>query len=213
MRSLLLNAPILPGKLDSWKRWVAGLLGERHDAYRAAIRDAGLVRLRVWHQKAPDGSNTACVLFEGSEPERFLAGISTGSDDFSAWFRAALAESHGIDFTSPPPPPPELAIDEKNAKAESADSAKVYSLSRVRAETPAAWLRVMDELRPLRGEHGQISEEILRAAEDEHEFTVRIGWQSEERARKYYAHPALRAGIERSEGIDGRGLSFLVPAG
>lgn len=112
MRSLLLNAPILPGKLDSWKRFVAGLIGERHDAYRAAIRDAGLERLRVWHRKGPDGLNMACVLFEGPEPERFLAGVGTGSDDFSAWFRAGLAESHGIDLSEPPPPPPELAIDE-----------------------------------------------------------------------------------------------------
>jgi hypothetical protein len=205
MPSLLLNAPILPGKLDSWKRFVAGLLGDRHDAYRAAIRGAGLERLRVWHQPGPDGSNMACALFEGPAPERFLARIGSGSDDFCAWFRASLAESHGIDLSVPPPPPPELAIDEGAAPA------KIYSLSRVRAQAPRAWLQVMAELRPLRVEHGQVSEEILRAAEDEHEFTVRIGWQSEERARRYYAHPDLRAGIERSEGIDGRGLTFLLP--
>jgi hypothetical protein len=207
MPSLLLNAPILPGKLESWKRFASALIGERHDDYRAAIRGAGLDRLRVWHQKGPDGSNMACVLFEGPQPERFLAGIGAGRDEFSAWFRASLTESHGIDMSVPPPPPPELAIDE------GASPARIYSLSRVRAATPRAWLRVMDELRPLRVEHGQLSEEILRAAEDEHEFTVRIGWQSEERARRYYAHPDLLAGIERSGGIDGRGLTFLLPPG
>ena len=205
MSSLLVNAPILPGKLDSWKRFVAGLTGERRDAYRAAIRDTGLERLRVWHNKGPDGSNMACVLFEGPAPERFLARIGTGVDDFSAWFRASLAEAHGLDLSVPPPPPPELAIDERAAPA------KIYSLSRVKAQTPVAWHRVMDELRPLRVEHGQVSEEILRASDDEHEFTVRIGWQSEEQARRYYAHPDLRSGIERSGGIDGRGLTFLLP--
>jgi hypothetical protein len=117
MSSLLVNAPILPGKLDSWKRFVVGLTGERRDAYRAAIRDIGLERLRVWHNKGPDGSNMACVLFEGPAPERFLARIGTGVDDFSAWFRASLAEAHGLDLSVPPPPPPELAIDERAATA------------------------------------------------------------------------------------------------
>lgn len=65
----------------------------------------------------------------------------------------------------------------------------------------------------LRIEHGQVSEEILRAAQDQHEFTVRIGWQRQERARRCYAQPDLRAGIERSGGIDGRGLTFLLPPG
>lgn len=207
MSSLLVNAPILPGKLDAWNRFVAALTGERHDAYRAVIRDSGLERLRVWRNDGPDGSHMACVLFEGPVPERFLGGIATGSDDFSAWFRAALGEAHGLDLSVPPPPPPALCIDER------AGTANIYSLSRIKAQTPVAWRQVMDELRPLRLEHGQVSEEILRAAEDEHEFTVRIGWQDEERARRYYAHPALRAGIERSGGIDGRGLTFLLPPG
>jgi hypothetical protein len=205
MNSMLINVPILPGKLDAWNRVVAALTGERREAYRAAIRDSGLERLRVWHNAGPDGSNTACVLFEGPAPERFLGRVATGSDEFSAWFRAGLGEAHGLDLSVPPPPPPGLRIDERTA------TGTIFSLSRVRAQTPVAWRRVMDELRPLRIEHGQVSEEILRAADDEHEFTVRIGWQSEERARRYYAHPDLRAGIERSGGVDGRGLSFLLP--
>lgn len=207
MKSLLVNAPILPGKLDAWNRFVAALTGERHDAYRAAIRDSGLERLRVWHNAGPDGSNVACVLFEGPAPERFLGAVASGSDEFSAWFRACLGEAHGLDLSVPPPPPPALRIDERPA------TASIYSLSRVRVQTPVTWRQVMDQLRPLRIEHGQVSEEILRAAEDEHELTVRIGWQSEERARRYYAHPDLRAGIERSGGVDGRGLTFLLPPG
>lgn len=113
MNTMLMTAPILPGKLDAWRRFVAALRGERHDAYRAAIRDAGLERLRVWLQGAPDGSVAAVILFEGPAPERFLGGVATGCDAFSAWFRASLAEAHGIDMSAPPPPPPELMIDER----------------------------------------------------------------------------------------------------
>ena len=209
MTAMLMTAPILTGKVDAWRRFVGALLGERHDVYRAAIRAAGLDRLRVWLQNGPDGAAAATILFEGPAPERFLQGVATGADDFSAWFRASLAEAHGIDMSAPPPPPPELAIDERAAGAGA--GAATYSCSKVKVQSYAAWRRVMDELRPLRVEHGQVSEEILRSAEDEHEVTVLLGWQSEERARRYYGHPELRAGVERAGGVDGRGMTFLVP--
>jgi hypothetical protein len=116
MTSLLITTAILPGKLDVWRGFVQTLLGKRHDAYRAAIRDAGLSRLRVWHQRTPDGSDAAVVLFEGPAPQRFLERIATGADDFSAWFRAQLVEAHALDLSRPPPPAPELAIDERGAE-------------------------------------------------------------------------------------------------
>lgn len=204
MDSLLITAPILPGKLDTWQRFVGALLGARQGAYRAAIRETGLTRLRVWHAPGSDGSHSAAVLFEGAAPAQFLQRIASAKDEFSVWFRSALVEAHGLDLSVPPPPPPELTIDER------ASDAVTYSCSRVRIQNPAAWRRVMNELRPLRLEHGQVSEQILQTAEDEHEFTVLIGWQNEERARSYYAHPELRAGVDRAGGVEGRGVAFLV---
>lgn len=205
MTALLMFAPILPGKVDAWRRFVGGLIGERHAGYRAAIRKAGLERLRVWHQKGPGGEDAAVVVFEGAAPERFLQGIGTGEDDFSAWFRESLTEAHGIDMAAPPPPPPELVIDER------APGAATYSCSKVKVQSYASWRRVMDELRPLRIEHGEVSEVILRSAEDDHEITVLLGWQSEDRARQYYSHAELRAGVERAGGVEGRGMTFFVP--
>jgi hypothetical protein len=204
MDSLLITAPILSGKLDTWRRFVAALLGERRSAYRAVMRDTGLTRLRVWHAREPDGSHSAKVLFEGPTPGQFLQRIASAQDDFSTWFRSLLVDAHGLDLSVPPPPPPQLSIDERVSVP------VTYSCSRVRIQSPAAWRRVMDELRPLRVEHGQVSEQILQSAEDEHEFTVLIGWQNEERARSYYAHPELRAGVDRAGGVEGRGLTFLM---
>ena len=80
-------SPILPGKLDVWRGFVSTLLGERHDTYRAAIRDAGLERLRVWHQRLPDGTDATVVLFDGPDRGAFR----------------------------PPPAPRELVIDERAA--------------------------------------------------------------------------------------------------
>ena len=110
MKSLLITVPILPGKVDLWRRLVSASVGERRDAYRRAIREGGLTRLRVWHEHGPDGSDLAVVLYEGATPERFLERVATGSDDFSVWFRSGLVEIHGLDLSRPPPP--DLIVDE-----------------------------------------------------------------------------------------------------
>jgi len=203
MNSLVLTAPILPGKLAFWRRMVDALNGERIETYRETIRQTGLSRLRVWHQHAPDGSDLAVVLYEGATPERFLHHIATSDAEFAVWFRQGLTEAHGLDLSQPPPPAPVLVIDQKA-------TSPVYSSSRVRVQDPIAWRRVMDELRPLRLSHGALSEQILRAKDDDHEYTVLIGWTSEDHARRYYAHAELRAAIERAGGVDGRGLTFLI---
>jgi hypothetical protein len=205
MKSLLITAPILPGKLEVWRGCVREVLGARRAEYQTAIREGGLTRLRVWHQQGPDGADLAVVLYEGPAPEKFLARIATSKDPFSTWFREQLVEAHGLDLSKPPPPPPELEIDEGLTPP------PTYSCSRVTVQHPTAWRKVMGELAPLRLEHGQVSEEILRSVDDEHEFMVLIGWGDEERARQYYAHPELRAGVERAGGVEGVGLKFLTP--
>lgn len=115
MKSLLITAPILPGKLEAWRRTVDLLLNEKIEAYHDAIREGGLSRLRVWHQPIPGGGDLAVVLYEGPAPERFLGRIATSHDEFSVWFKQGLAEAHGLDFSQPMPPPPELVIDERPA--------------------------------------------------------------------------------------------------
>ena len=115
MKSLLITAPILPGKLEVWRNCVNEVLGARRADYQTAIREGGLTRLRVWHQHGPDGTDLAVVLYEGPAPEKFLANVATSNDPFSTWFRARLVEAHGLDLSAPLPPPPELAIDESLA--------------------------------------------------------------------------------------------------
>jgi hypothetical protein len=60
----------------------------------------------------------------------------------------------------PLPPPPELAIDEQLPRA------AVYSFSRVTVEDPGRWQTAMEELEPLRVEHGQVSKQVLQSTAD-----------------------------------------------
>lgn len=56
MNSLIVTAPILAGKLETWNRTVAMTLKERRQEYEDASVKGGVTRLRVWHQQGADGS-------------------------------------------------------------------------------------------------------------------------------------------------------------
>lgn len=170
------------------------------------MRQGGVTHLRVWHQHAADGSDQAIVLYEGPAPELFLQNVATSEEPFWTWLREELVAAHGMDFSAPPPPPPALSIDEQ------LDLAPIYSLSHVAVEDPERWSHTMNALDSLRVEHGQLSKQILRRADDTNQFTVLLGWQSEDQARRYYAHPELRERINLTGGIEGRGLEFFVDA-
>ena len=111
MKSMLVTAPIVPGKLDHWRRFGDACLVERRRAYERALVEGGLTRLRVWHARGWDGSDSAVVLYDGPTPERFLPRMMTAQDDFAVWFREQSAIVHGVDPSAPLPPTPELAID------------------------------------------------------------------------------------------------------
>ena len=63
MNSLLITAPILAGKLDTWNRFISTLLKDRRQDYETAIVEGGVKRLRVWHQRGPEGTDHQnCVM-------------------------------------------------------------------------------------------------------------------------------------------------------
>jgi hypothetical protein len=117
MSSLVITAPILAGKLDTWNRFVSATVKDRRREYETAILEGGLDRIRVWHQHGADGADLAIVLYEGPAPEKFLHRIATSNDDFSIWFREGLAQCHGMDLSAPPPPAPKQVIDVAPARA------------------------------------------------------------------------------------------------
>ena len=116
MSSLVITAPIVAGKLDTWNSFISAMLKERRHDYETAIVEGGITRLRVWHQHGPDGLDMAVVLYEGPAPEKFLQRIATSNDDFSIWFREGLAQCHGMDLSAPPPPAPRQVIDVSPAR-------------------------------------------------------------------------------------------------
>ncbi|MFQ5947375.1 MAG: hypothetical protein ACE5KX_00760 [Acidimicrobiia bacterium] len=105
-------APILPGKLDTWKKWAEELKGPRSEEFRDHNSRLGLTRHRAWLQETPDGGHLVIVVHDGPGADEFVAKLGQSDHPFDVWFRERVEEAHGLDLSEPPEgPPAELWID------------------------------------------------------------------------------------------------------
>jgi hypothetical protein len=103
MTEIVFAIPVMRGKEDVDRETRAEMAGARRDEYEVALKEAGITRQAVWHQRMPDGGTLAIVYIEASDPdahERF-----TSSDaEISRWFVERMQEVHGRDVSQPPLP-------------------------------------------------------------------------------------------------------------
>jgi hypothetical protein len=110
MAMLAIAIPILPGKTDAWRSFIAELNGPRKDEFDASRRRLG-VRERTFFEQTPMG-DLVLVTLEGDDPAGAFAAFGQGSDDFTTWFKQQVQAVHGVDLGAPPPGPlPELVAD------------------------------------------------------------------------------------------------------
>jgi hypothetical protein len=103
--------PVLPGKEDAARAWIAQLAGARKDGFDALQERSGIARETLTLQETPAGA-FLLFWFDG-DVERAFASVITGDDDFTAWHRAQLRDVTGIDLAagSDGTPPPETLLD------------------------------------------------------------------------------------------------------
>ena len=95
--------PILPGKLDAWRRFIAALQGSRQEEYTTSRR-LGITTERAYYQPTPHG-DLAVVYVEADDVARVVQGLATSQAPFDVWFRAQVLDVHGWDMTQPLPGP------------------------------------------------------------------------------------------------------------
>ena len=104
-------APIVEGKLETWKAWCRELIGSRKDAIADFNRRYGLTRHASWLTETPGGP-AVIALHEGPGNDEFMPKLAASQNEFDVLFRAHILEVHGLDITQPPPGPmPELYFD------------------------------------------------------------------------------------------------------
>jgi hypothetical protein len=106
----LILAPIVDGKLDTWKQWATDLENGRAEEFDDFNSRYGLTRHSAWLAETPTGPIVA-VLHEGPGADKFMSELATSDHDFDVWFKQRVSEIHKIDFSEPlPGTPPQLLI-------------------------------------------------------------------------------------------------------
>jgi hypothetical protein len=102
--------PILPGKEEAARAWVAEIAGPRKEGWDAMQHRGDLTRETFTLLTTPMGS-FMLVWVEG-DIEKAMKDVATGQDEFTTWHRAQLKEITGVDLTQPSDAsPPELLLD------------------------------------------------------------------------------------------------------
>ena len=104
-------APIVEGKLDAWKAWIAEMEGSAKTELTEFNRRYGLTRHAAWLAETPAGPMVV-ALHQGPGSDDLMTKLGPSQHEFDVWFKEKIKEVHGLDFTQPPPGPmPEIYLD------------------------------------------------------------------------------------------------------
>ena len=95
----VLAVPILPGKVEAWRRLCQEIEGRRHEQYEDSRQGLGVAREAVWLVRTPR-SDFAIVYLDAEEPEHLLSRLSVSDHPFDRWFKEQLHEICGLDLTA-----------------------------------------------------------------------------------------------------------------
>jgi hypothetical protein len=110
-------APILPGKTDQWRRFIAELQGPRYNDFKASRERYG-VHERTFLQQTPQG-DVVIVTLEGDDPVSAFQSIASSQDPFIRWFVQQVLDIHGFDLSQGlPGAAPQLVADTMNQQAQ-----------------------------------------------------------------------------------------------
>ena len=101
--------PILEGKSDTWKKFIADVKGDRAEEWGEARAAAGLTQETVWHQARAAGE-FAVVYQEGPDLASVMQRFAASETAIDKDFVAMVSDVHGMD-PSQPMPAGKLSID------------------------------------------------------------------------------------------------------
>jgi hypothetical protein len=112
MESFALSFPILPGKLEEARAFVAEVAGPRAAEMAESRRSIGVTRETLWIQQTPMG-DAGVVLIEAQDVAAANQGFAGSQAPFDVWFKQTVQGFSGIDFGQPVPTWPEVGYDSR----------------------------------------------------------------------------------------------------
>jgi hypothetical protein len=103
--------PILPGKTEEWRQFIAELNGPRHAEFVESRKRVG-AQERTFLQPTPMG-DLVIVTLEAEDPAKSFGQFVSSTDAFALWFLDRVKAIHGVDLAAPMPDgmPSKLTID------------------------------------------------------------------------------------------------------
>lgn len=99
-----LALPILPEKLETWRRFCQELDQGRRGQGEALRETLGVNAIHAYLFQT-SGSPVALLRLESEDPESLLGRIWTSQRPYLRWLRRKLSEIHGLDFDQTGPEP------------------------------------------------------------------------------------------------------------
>ncbi len=98
MSTIVLTFPILPGKVETWRRFCQEISASRQQMYLSSRRRLGITHERMALVENSYGA-TAVTTLEATDVGRALGQIITSVLPFDCWYRERMQEIHGINLT------------------------------------------------------------------------------------------------------------------
>lgn len=94
---IVLTFPILPGKVEAWRRFCQELAGSRRKQYESSRQRLGITRESMALMETSFGA-TAVTTLEAVDIARVLKLLIVSDHAFDVWYRARLNELHGMNL-------------------------------------------------------------------------------------------------------------------
>lgn len=99
MQGITLTFPIVPGKLEAWRRFCQKLAGSSRQAYEASRLRLGINYERLSLVENAFGAASVTTI-EAHDVGRVLDQIINSELSFDRWYREKLQEMHGVRLES-----------------------------------------------------------------------------------------------------------------
>jgi len=97
-QQLILVSPILPGRVEAWRRFVQDMADGQSEAYAASRNRMHIQAERLWINETADGA-IAIMVIEADQPDKALQALATSQHPFDLWFRQQVLALLGHDFS------------------------------------------------------------------------------------------------------------------
>ncbi len=100
MITIILMAPILPGKSEAWRRFLQELKHSRRAEYEASRHHLGITAEWTWIVETIR-SDIAIIAIEAEQPGPVIAHLAASELPFDRWFKEQLLALQGVELARP----------------------------------------------------------------------------------------------------------------